>query len=49
VAHRSFQALTVALDLRRRGLVRIADRELQQLCVIGDGARGARNFLDGGG
>jgi hypothetical protein len=46
VPHRGFQTLTIALDLSRRGLVRLADRQFQQLCVIADGARDARDLLD---
>jgi hypothetical protein len=49
VPHRGLQALAVALDLRRRSLVRLADRQLQQLRVIADGARDAPDFLDVGG
>jgi hypothetical protein len=46
VPHRGLQTRTVALDLRRGGFIGVADGQLQQLRIIGNGARGAVDLLD---
>jgi hypothetical protein len=48
VPHRGLEALTIALDLSRRWVIGLADRQLQQLRVIGNGGRRAVDFLDVG-